>query len=518
MKKFYFLALAAALGLSASAQQVKTRAAMAAGLSTETVDGKVTVKYTITGNTATAANLLLLNGDQVVKTIALTDFKQGAQSVVPDLSDVAEGTYNWAIEVSSNVSGSAPKQVFTRAVYSGQYVYATGTNGTRTGITFFNDPNSDYFGYAVAVNNAPQGKSAGVEVIDPSGTITVYQKDTLLPLATSHVAALARQNQVIISSWSDAGSGLYVLNMDTPTKQAAQLFAGSRDSEGLFIYNGTEIGGSIGGIGLSLDGTKLYTFDEELNKNTANTYDIGTAALSEGCIKTGPASVSEFVVGGNPDVSAGAPDTPLTQTASVATATTPYGVMISTNRWSNGSAWPGYIFWDPAKDAGMFFTAKDDILKSSGCGVAFNSDYSLFARMGYTGNDGEVTVHEVKWKTVNGLKVPEFGEAIYTIPANSTFGQIAFDPADNLYISNNKQGTATTYQFAVYALPGKRTVQTPAKSTDLITVAAAGINDVLADDMEVAPVYYNLQGVKVENPAQGVFIEVRGTKATKVVK
>lgn len=45
---------------------------------------------------------------------------------------------------------------------------------------------------------------------------------------------------------------------------------------------------------------------------------------------------------------------------------------------------------------------------------------------------------------------------------------------------------------------------------------ASGINDVTID--ENAPVeYYNLQGVKVENPENGIFIKRQGAKATKVV-
>lgn len=517
MNKFYFLALAGALALSASAQDVKSRAALAAGLSTETVDGKVTLNYTITGNTATAANVQLLNGETVVKTIELTDIAQGAHSVELDLSDVAEGAYTYAVEVSSNVAGSDPVQVYTRPIYT-NYVYATGSNGTRTGITMFNDPESDYYGYAVAVNNAPQGKSAGVEFIAPDGKITVYQKDTLLPLVTSHVSAYARYNQVLISSWSDSGSGIYFLNMDEPDQQPEQLFAGFRDSDGKFTKDGEDIGGSIGGMALTIDGTKLYTFDEEVNHNTANLYVLGDEELTAECIKAGPSWKSSFIVGGDAaNGASGAPDTPITTTASVATASSPDGFMISVNRWANGAAWPGYIFWNPEKDAGVYYS-DGNLFKSSGCGVAFNSDYSLFARMGYTGNGEEVTIHEVKWVTKAGMRIPEFGPAIYTIPSSTTFGQICFDAADNVYISNNKQGTATTYQYAVYALPGKRTVKTPAKTTDLINVSGSGLNDVTVEAEDVAPVYYNLQGVKVENPANGIFIEVRGAKATKVVK
>ena len=54
------------------------------------------------------------------------------------------------------------------------------------------------------------------------------------------------------------------------------------------------------------------------------------------------------------------------------------------------------------------------------------------------------------------------------------------------------------------------------RSFQLSIKDASGINDVTID--ENAPVeYYNLQGVKVENPENGIFIKRQGAKATKVV-
>lgn len=44
-----------------------------------------------------------------------------------------------------------------------------------------------------------------------------------------------------------------------------------------------------------------------------------------------------------------------------------------------------------------------------------------------------------------------------------------------------------------------------------------GVNDVIAADAEVAPVYYNLQGVRVANPANGLYIKVAGEKVSKVL-
>lgn len=40
----------------------------------------------------------------------------------------------------------------------------------------------------------------------------------------------------------------------------------------------------------------------------------------------------------------------------------------------------------------------------------------------------------------------------------------------------------------------------------------------ISTENNAAPVYYNLQGIRVDNPANGLFIEVRGNKTTKVLK
>ncbi len=53
---------------------------------------------------------------------------------------------------------------------------------------------------------------------------------------------------------------------------------------------------------------------------------------------------------------------------------------------------------------------------------------------------------------------------------------------------------------------------------ETITIApqSAGINGVeVAEDGEA--VYYNLQGVRVANPEKGLFIQVKGGKAGKVI-
>ena len=48
------------------------------------------------------------------------------------------------------------------------------------------------------------------------------------------------------------------------------------------------------------------------------------------------------------------------------------------------------------------------------------------------------------------------------------------------------------------------------------TPGAGAVEGIEADE-NVAPVYYNLQGVRVNNPENGLFIQVKGSKATKVL-
>jgi hypothetical protein len=50
------------------------------------------------------------------------------------------------------------------------------------------------------------------------------------------------------------------------------------------------------------------------------------------------------------------------------------------------------------------------------------------------------------------------------------------------------------------------------------SIAQAGVNSVIAADNENAPVeYYNLQGVRVSNPANGLYIRRQGNQASKVL-
>ncbi len=57
-----------------------------------------------------------------------------------------------------------------------------------------------------------------------------------------------------------------------------------------------------------------------------------------------------------------------------------------------------------------------------------------------------------------------------------------------------------------------------ADGTHEVYNGTTGVDEIAVDDANVAPVYYNLQGARVQNPANGAYIMVRGSKVTKVIR
>lgn len=57
--------------------------------------------------------------------------------------------------------------------------------------------------------------------------------------------------------------------------------------------------------------------------------------------------------------------------------------------------------------------------------------------------------------------------------------------------------------------------ETHLPNTKLLFVPTSGVESIVVDDANAPVEYYNLQGVKVVNPSNGIFIKVQGAKATK---
>lgn len=81
-----------------------------------------------------------------------------------------------------------------------------------------------------------------------------------------------------------------------------------------------------------------------------------------------------------------------------------------------------------------------------------------------------------------------------------------FNSGDNMFFSEDFEGTILLELPEGYNKPAQIT----------FTPASAGVEDVTVN-ANAKPVYYNLQGVEVANPANGLFIVRRGNEISKVL-
>ncbi len=117
-----------------------------------------------------------------------------------------------------------------------------------------------------------------------------------------------------------------------------------------------------------------------------------------------------------------------------------------------------------------------------------------------------------------------------TAPEGYKFVSIVFDPQTTAYAGKLAQATfsAGTYDADSKTLNiGDGVVTevtlTPGATLGFNTITynftkSDGVNDIITEDADAPAVYYNMQGVRVANPAAGnLYIKVQGSKATKVL-
>lgn len=80
-----------------------------------------------------------------------------------------------------------------------------------------------------------------------------------------------------------------------------------------------------------------------------------------------------------------------------------------------------------------------------------------------------------------------------------------------------KVGVNASSAYSWKIAPGTYKIVADLKNMKLTVTKASGVDGIEADDSDAAPVYYNLQGVRVDTPSAGLYIVVRGNKVTKEV-
>ena len=151
-----------------------------------------------------------------------------------------------------------------------------------------------------------------------------------------------------------------------------------------------------------------------------------------------------------------------------------------------------------------------DLVSRGGGGVRVSPDGKQIAVASSSANPKQFTVYNLVWSEDG---VPALRrEYVITHNIGTNVYDIAWDLAGNIYICGN-----SGEYLKGFALPRTEAFTTKAASKYTFNTENVGINKVAIDNDANAPVeYYNLQGVKVANPSNGVFIKVQGNKSTKV--
>ncbi len=147
-----------------------------------------------------------------------------------------------------------------------------------------------------------------------------------------------------------------------------------------------------------------------------------------------------------------------------------------------------------------------DMTNRKDCSMTFDHAVNFFNPITVATEYIEVVAREegaTTWTKLNDPTLPE--SASWTFHPAGTFSLAAFD-GKKIQIGFHYKSTPTVC--------GAWEIQNiNIKGTD----TGVGIVDAIADDVNAPVRYYNLQGVEVANPADGLFIRVQGKKATKVI-
>ena len=190
-------------------------------------------------------------------------------------------------------------------------------------------------------------------------------------------------------------------------------------------------------------------------------------------------------------------------------------VLFKNQDWSSGVA-DAYSATDKTRDwvaeSGVVFTTSIEV-----SGFTYAKIYTNDLRIyGSAGNK----------ITVNAPSNKYFTKVVFTVDGKNSTGTPLVDDEETTAVEDSTVGNYSDYEYVFPAADKvtSYTLSSSAKSGNLrVSTVAMSIEDIdtSVGNIEVdanAPVeYFNLQGVRVENPANGLYIRRQGNTVTKVV-
>ena len=284
----------------------------------------------------------------------------------------------------------------------------------------------------------------------------------------------------------------------------AQYFEGSNTS-GIISNGGVEVAGVTSSVTFRGEGadTKMYAYmKNSAGKYVINVYNIGQA----------DATIAK-TWGVAPNNSIALPSGMLAEATVVAVEQGLWICQVVSSQSSDADT-PTLIFVDYSGNVKLNLGLEENahlLSGVSGGGMAVSADGATLV---VNDENGLLQFYDVTWTDdISPVLTPRYsyshgiGVAAVKIANGKGIKQMSFDPAGNL--------VAAGHYLGVFTIP--TTHNSHLTKSKAIIGKTSGLNGVDADD-EAAPVeYYNLQGIKVANPQEGIFIRKQGKKAEKVL-
>ena len=494
-------------------------------LKSELADATLNVSYSLNAD-ATDVKINVLDAEgEIVETIEQGAQTKGNYTAEINVSDYEKGDYTWEVEVAGAEKANIERYVSHRfyhpsgldidnnpenASFGALFVaegYNQGKTSNSTGTYVSAQPNGA-FGGGLYIFDA-----AGNQILNKEGTARFYpswltNQDRNLGVSSKTVGAdfakvaIAQDGRIFVNRYNFSGDYYLVAeNLETlvSTGEFTSLLAGKTMTDGIYMEGSEYLAGPAQSFDVFGSGEDLKLLALSRADNTVDaTYDenrVVEYALGTGTALEVPAAVAAL-------------DKKYTISYD-RKANLQYdnegGIWYIQYRGAPSAEQPALVYVDAngeikffegaggkSRYQGAMSVSPDGkrLVASSASGVA--TVYTIIRA-----ENGDITLNEDYRLTHN------MGGSLYSA---------AWDAAGNFFLGN-----ASNEVVQGYAIPRTEAAVTPAAAKYAFSTENVGINKVAVDNDEDAPVeYYNLQGVKVENPSNGIFIKVQGKKSEKV--